>query len=124
MPANSPRQVTTTFITKITDGKFDEVEKVTHPEGPFDGSGEWLMFVSIAFTQFLLQFVLPRTPTEISDIRIVEKESLSAEVHAELRFTSLVQAEIGLELRTENCETAGCQAPGEQWRIWDVDIAV
>jgi len=124
MPVNSPRQVTATFITGVTDGRFDEAEEVVHSEGPLEGTGELLVFFSIVFTQFLLQFVLPAVPTEVSNITVVEQGASSAEVHAEVTVTTLLQVEMEIELRTENSETPDDPTPVEQWRVWDVDVDV
>lgn len=122
MSKDRPAEVVRTFITGLTDGKFDQAEELIHSDGPLDGTGELLMFFSIAFTQFLLQLILPAVPTEISNISVVKQEASSAKVHAEVTVTTLLEADLEIEVRTETSDTTDDSTPVEQWRIWDVDI--
>ncbi len=119
---NSPREMTTTFITSVTDGEFDKSEECIHSDGPLEGTGELLMFFSIVFTQFLLQFLLSQVPTDISDLTVVEHGSQTAEVHAEITVPPLVTVEMELELRPESHDRSDSPTPVKEWRVWDANI--
>lgn len=124
MPLNSPTKRTETFITRITEGKFDEAEDLIHTDGPFEGTGELLSFFSILFTGFLLQLLLPHVPTEISQIIVVEQRPQTATMQAEVIVTGLFEVEAEIELQPEKIDPSETGTPVQQWQIWDVDVTV
>jgi hypothetical protein len=124
MPVNTPTEITETFIIRITEGRFDEAEELIHSDGPFVGTGELLSFFSILFTGFLLQFLLPHVPTEISQITVVEQGPQAAAVQAEIIVTGFFEVEAEIELQTEKTEPSETGTPVQQWQIWDVDVTV